>query len=76
MPLRDVDLGAVADRTDGFSGADLEALCQQAALRAMLDGPGPPVVTPQAFAAALSGARLSRPGAAEPEPVPETGQYL
>ena len=72
MPLRDVDLDAVADRTDGFSGADLEALCQQAALRAMLRSDGDPVVTPAAFAEALSG-RLREKAA---EPTPDTGQYL
>ncbi|MEZ4461555.1 MAG: AAA family ATPase [bacterium] len=33
MPLEpDVDLGAVADTTHGFVGADLEALCREAAL--------------------------------------------
>lgn len=74
MPLRDVDLDAVADRTDGFSGADLEALCQQAALRAMLRSDGAPVVTPAAFAEALAG-RL-RAKASTPEPTPDTGQYL
>lgn len=35
MPLRDVSLPDVAADTDGFSGADLEALCQQAAVVAM-----------------------------------------
>ncbi len=35
MPLHEVDLGAVAARTDGLSGADLGALCQQAAVVAM-----------------------------------------
>jgi transitional endoplasmic reticulum ATPase len=75
MPLRDVDLGAVADRTDGFSGADLEALCQQAALRAMLTASGAPVVTPAAFAEALADRRRAR-AEDEPEHQPETGQYL
>lgn len=36
MPLAyDVELGVLADATDGWSGADLEALCQQAAVVAM-----------------------------------------
>jgi SpoVK/Ycf46/Vps4 family AAA+-type ATPase len=75
MPLRDVDLDAVAARTDGFSGADLEALCQQAALRAMLRSDGDPVVTPAAFAEALEGQLRAK--AATPEPIaPDTGQYL
>jgi transitional endoplasmic reticulum ATPase len=36
MPLENVDLAAVAARTDGYTGADLKALCQQAALAAMV----------------------------------------
>lgn len=36
MPLaRDVDLNRLAERTEGFSGADLEALCREAALNAI-----------------------------------------
>lgn len=36
MPLNGVDLDKLADQTDGLSGADLKALCQQAALEAMI----------------------------------------
>jgi transitional endoplasmic reticulum ATPase len=36
MPLAGVDLDALAARTDGFSGADLHALCQQAAVAAIV----------------------------------------
>jgi transitional endoplasmic reticulum ATPase len=36
MPLHGVDLEALAIETDGFSGADLKALLQQAALEAMI----------------------------------------
>lgn len=36
MPLVDVDLLALADATEGLSGADLKALLQQAALEAMI----------------------------------------
>ncbi len=37
MPLdQDVDLSLLADKTSGFSGADIEALCQKAALEAMM----------------------------------------
>jgi transitional endoplasmic reticulum ATPase len=36
MPLRDVDLEDVALQTDGYSGADLKALLQQAALESMV----------------------------------------
>lgn len=34
MPLRDVDLGSIASMTDGYVGADLEALCREAGLNA------------------------------------------
>ncbi len=34
MPLRDVDLGKVADQTDGFVGADLSELCREAGMEA------------------------------------------
>jgi transitional endoplasmic reticulum ATPase len=34
MPLKDVDLEALADGTDGYVGADLEALCREAGLLA------------------------------------------
>ncbi|AUV81752.1 AAA family ATPase [Salinigranum rubrum] len=33
----DVDLDALAARTEGFSGADLEALCREAAVRAVIE---------------------------------------
>jgi transitional endoplasmic reticulum ATPase len=35
MPLEDVDLKELADRTHGFTGADLAALAREAAMRAM-----------------------------------------
>jgi transitional endoplasmic reticulum ATPase len=38
MPLAaDVDLDELATRTDGLTGADLEALCKKAALVAIAD---------------------------------------
>lgn len=36
MPVQGVDLEAIAKRTDKFSGADLRAVCQQAALLALV----------------------------------------
>ncbi len=36
MQLRDVDLAGLAAQTEGWSGADLEGLCQQAAVHAMM----------------------------------------
>jgi transitional endoplasmic reticulum ATPase len=45
MPLGAVDLRAIAGVTDGFSGGDLKAVCQQAAINALMrttsDRPGP-----------------------------------
>jgi transitional endoplasmic reticulum ATPase len=60
MPLEDVDLDEVAGATDGFAGADLAALCQQAALAALVrqDGaPGRVTVTAADFASALEALR-------------------
>jgi transitional endoplasmic reticulum ATPase len=36
MPLADVNLAPLADRTDGLAGADIKAMCQQAGLIAMM----------------------------------------
>ncbi|MBI2547661.1 MAG: CDC48 family AAA ATPase [Candidatus Aenigmarchaeota archaeon] len=35
MPLKDVDLKELAKKTEGFSGADIEALCREAAMEAL-----------------------------------------
>jgi len=35
MPLKGVDLEDLARRTEGFSGADLEALCREAGMNAL-----------------------------------------
>jgi len=35
MPLKDVDLDGLAKRAEGFSGADLEALCREAGMNAL-----------------------------------------
>jgi SpoVK/Ycf46/Vps4 family AAA+-type ATPase len=57
MPLDKVDLDALAGQTSGLSGADLEAVCQQAAVNAMMAADASPdaarAVTPVAFAQAL-----------------------
>lgn len=69
MPLAgDVNLDLLAGETDGMSGADLEALCQQAAVEAMVrssaDGDATTAPTPQVTAAdfmlALEALRASR----------------
>jgi AAA+ superfamily predicted ATPase len=36
-PIESIDVGALAQRTDGFSGADLAHLCESAAERALMD---------------------------------------
>lgn len=35
MPLEDVSLEELADETDGYSGADIEAICREAAITAL-----------------------------------------
>jgi transitional endoplasmic reticulum ATPase len=35
MPLKDVDIKELAKRTEGFSGADIEALCREAGMNAL-----------------------------------------
>jgi transitional endoplasmic reticulum ATPase len=56
MPLAGVDLDALAARGDGLSGADLNALCQQAAVVALTRGgnAGVPQVTTADFDTALA----------------------
>jgi transitional endoplasmic reticulum ATPase len=39
MPLKGVNLEKIAKETDGYSGADLEALAREAALYALRDDP-------------------------------------
>jgi transitional endoplasmic reticulum ATPase len=63
MPLEDVDLAHVAAATDGFAGADLHALCQQAALAALVRQNGseaPPKVNAADFDSAIASLRASR----------------
>ena len=58
MPLGDgVDAGAIAARASGFSGADLAALCREAAVAAMRDGSKS--VRPGDFDAAFGAVRPS-----------------
>ena len=56
MPLAGVDLDALAARTEGCSGADLQALCQQAAVAAIARGgdTGEPQVLAADFETALA----------------------
>ena len=58
MPLGDgVDAGAIAARASGFTGADLAALCREAAVAAMRDGSK--TVRPGDFEAAFGAVRPS-----------------
>ena len=56
MPLAGVDLDALAAHSEGFSGADLNALCQQAAVAAIVRGAdaGEPQVLAADFDTALA----------------------
>jgi transitional endoplasmic reticulum ATPase len=63
MPLDGVDLAHLAEATEGFAGADLHALCQQAALAALVrqnGAAGPPQVTAADFESAIASLRASR----------------
>ena len=53
MPLIDVDLLSVAEKTDGYVGADLEALCREAAMTAFRENPNVKYVNGKHFNAAL-----------------------
>lgn len=53
MPLDGVDLDRIAERTDGFVGADLAALCREAALNAYRNDANADRVTSADFHAAL-----------------------
>ena len=53
MSLEDVDLESLADDTDGYSGADLKALCQQAAIQSMMRDIDDHTITAADLAAAL-----------------------
>jgi transitional endoplasmic reticulum ATPase len=53
MPLKDVDLKKIAKRTEGYSGADLEALCREAALFALRENLDAKYVTANHFEKAL-----------------------
>jgi transitional endoplasmic reticulum ATPase len=59
MPIAALDLDALAAHTDGFSGADLNALCQQAAVAAIVRGgdTGEPQVLAADFETAVADLR-------------------
>ncbi len=53
MPIENVDLEKLADLTEGFSGADIEALCREAALNALRKSKKADKVTMKNFEDAL-----------------------
>lgn len=53
MPLMNVDLLEVAEKTDGYAGADLEALCREAGMCAFRESPNSDFVTGIHFKEAL-----------------------
>jgi transitional endoplasmic reticulum ATPase len=60
MPLkRDVDLNAIAERTEGYTGADLEGLCREAAMISLREDLSSKSVGADDFEKALSGLRPS-----------------
>ena len=67
MPLDRVDVDSLARRTAGSSGADLKALCQQAAVEALTRSSA--AVTAEDFDAAVA----KRGGAATEAPQPRSG---
>ncbi len=62
MPLDGVDLDAIVARTDGFVGADLEALCREAALIAMREARDADKIHMKHFEAAL---KIIRPSSSK-----------
>jgi transitional endoplasmic reticulum ATPase len=59
MPLKDVNLEELADRTPDFSGADIESLCKEAGLNSLRKDPNASTVTMEEFEEALLHARPS-----------------
>ncbi|MFZ8854759.1 MAG: AAA family ATPase, partial [Thermofilaceae archaeon] len=54
MPLaEDVDLAEIAKRTEGYTGADLAAVCKEAALAALREAGKPTKVTMRHFLKAM-----------------------
>ena len=76
MPLDDdVDLGSIADRTERYTGADLEDLVRRAGLSTLRDHPDSETVSNDAFAAALKDSRATVTEAIEKE-YREIGEQL
>ncbi|MCL2607837.1 MAG: CDC48 family AAA ATPase [Methanomassiliicoccaceae archaeon] len=59
MPLKDVDLDEIAKATDGYVGADLEALCREAGMEAYREDPGILSIESEHFTTALKNVKPS-----------------
>ncbi|MFH1623040.1 MAG: CDC48 family AAA ATPase [Candidatus Aenigmatarchaeota archaeon] len=53
MPLKGVDLKGLAERTEGFSGADIEALCREAGMNALREDIDTKDIKPKHFEEAM-----------------------
>ncbi len=53
MPLKDVSLEDLARKTDGYSGADIESICREAAMIALRENIRAKEVTREHFERAL-----------------------
>jgi transitional endoplasmic reticulum ATPase len=59
MPLKGVNLKSLVNKTDGFSGADLDALCREAAMNALRENKNAKEVTMKHFDMALKDVKPS-----------------
>jgi transitional endoplasmic reticulum ATPase len=59
MPVEGVDLGKIAEATEGFVGSDLASLCKEAGMQALREGPHVKKVSMAHFEAALANAHAS-----------------
>ncbi|QQG39826.1 MAG: CDC48 family AAA ATPase [Candidatus Aenigmatarchaeota archaeon] len=59
MPLESVTLKTLSDKLDGYSGADVEAVCREAALAALRENIGAKTVKTKHFNAALKNVKPS-----------------
>ncbi|MEM2944137.1 MAG: CDC48 family AAA ATPase [Methanomassiliicoccales archaeon] len=59
MPLKDVDIELLAEKTEGYVGADLENLCREAAMTALRENKDACIVESRHFEAALRVVRAS-----------------
>ena len=53
MPLKDVDIERLSEKMEGYVGADIEAVCREAAIIALRESIGAKTVTMEHFEKAL-----------------------